>query len=169
MDTITKMVAFWVTRVGEAQVFPHTRKDTGETFSVKKYPLTLIPSIESGFDREIQFTTWVTSQEVANKAKVLAENTSERLALVNSPRDFDCGTVNTSTYKKKVKDENGDEKLIEVSQKQLTVYLRKDAQPMWVRAALPQSADAGNIRSVDVSDIVKVVPKVTIETDKAPF
>ena len=169
MDTINKMVAFWVTRVGDAQVVTNTRKDTGESFSVTKYPLTLLASIESGFDREIQFTTWVTSQEVANKAKVLAENTNERLALVNSPRDFDCGAVKTKTYDKKVKDENGDEKVVEVSQKQLTVYLRKDAQPMWVRAALPQAADAGNIRNIDISDIVKVEPKVVVETGNAPF
>lgn len=162
MDTITKMVAFWVTRVGEAQVFTHTRKDTGESFSVKKYPLTLTASVESGFDRNIQFDMWVSSQEVANKAKVLAENTSERLALMNSPRDFKTGARKTKTFTVKATGE-------EVTQDQMTVYLADGAQPLWSRVELPQAADAGNIRSVDVSDIVKVVPKVTIETDKAPF
>lgn len=162
MDTINKMVAFWVTRVGEAQTFTHTRKDTGETFSVKKYPLTLIPSIESGFDRNIQFTKWVTSQEVANKAKVLAENTSERLALMNSPRDFETGARKTNTFTVKATGE-------EVTQDQMTVYLVNGAEPKWARVALPQAKDSGNIRDIDVSDIVKVEPKVVVETGNAPF
>lgn len=169
MDTINKMVAFWVTRVGEAQVITNTRKDTGESFSVTKYPLTLLPSIESGFDRNVQFTMWVASQEVANKAKVLAENTSERLTLMNSPRDFNCGEVKDDTFKKKVKDDNGDEKLIEVSQKKLTVWLQEGASPMWTRSMIPQAKDSGNIRDIDVSDIVKVEPKVVVETGNAPF
>lgn len=162
MDTINKMVAFWVTRVGEGQSFSHTRKDTGESFSVTKYPLTLLPSIESGFDRNIQFTLWVTSQEVANKAKILAENTSERLALMNSPRDFKNGARKTNTFTVKGTGET-------VSQDQMTVYLVDGAQPVWNRSALPTVKDSGNIRDIDVSDIVKVEPKVVVETSDKPF
>lgn len=162
MDTLSQMVAFWVTKVGEGQSFSHTRKDTGESFSVTKYPLTLLPSIESGFDRNIQFTLWVTSQEVANKAKVLAENTSERLALMNSPRDFKNGTRKTNTFTVKGTGET-------VSQDQMTVYLVDGAQPVWNRSALPTVKDSGNIRDIDVSDIVKVEPKVVVETSDKPF
>jgi hypothetical protein len=160
MNAIKQLVTFYVTRVGEAHTFSGTTKD-GESFEVTKYPLTLTPSIESGFDRDCQFSMWVSSSEVARKAAALCEHQTDRLALVNDVRSFRTGKRKTSTWT--VKD-TGEQ----ASRDQLTVYLDGDEAPSWVRVAFPRAKDAGNIASVDVSDI-KVEPKVVVETSDAPF
>ena len=160
MSTITAMVAFWVTRVGEARTFSATTKD-GESFTTTKFPLTLMPSIESGFDRDCQFTLWVTSSEVARKAAALCGHSTDRLALVNDIRSFKTGERKTSTWTVKATGE-------QASRDQFTVYLDGNTTPSWARVALPQAKDAGDISSVDVSDI-KVEPKVVVETSNAPF
>jgi len=159
MNAIKQLVAFYVTRVGEARTFSATTKD-GESFEVTKFPLTLMPSIESGFDRDCQFSMWVSSSEVARKAAALCQHATDRLALVNDVRSFKTGARKTNTWVTK----DGEQ----ASRDQFTVYLDGDATPSWVRVALPRAKDAGDIASVDVSDI-KVEPKIVVETSNAPF
>jgi len=180
VSTLTE-ATFLVTRVStEKYPYTNTRKD-GTEFTVERWAMSLMPTLNSGFGNDFLWTIYTTSDEVAEIARELC-NTPEltvtnedgsvtvirepRLAILNPKRDFAQGDarVNEWVDKKTGEDRKGRDKV--------TVWLTDGNQPDFSVVAMPQSRDAGNIADIKktVGIVRKAAPTVEpVSTGDEPF
>jgi hypothetical protein len=142
---------FVVTRVSDRkhESKPKFRKDTGEQFVTYEWALTLMPTLESGFSTDLEWTFWTSSDDVANVARSLIEMQQyqvknddgsvkvirePRLAFLNGPRDFVKGDVKpneNSQYRDRC-----------------PVWFANGCEPDFGIVEMPRAKGSGNIREL---------------------
>ena len=173
--TPLSQATFLVVRVSDRkQEFTNARND-GTQFISKKWGLTLMPTLESGFTNDVSWTLWTSSDEVADAARALIEMPEKqvinddgsvkvirepRLALLNGIRDFKYGEAKPN------KDPN--------YRDNVTVWLDGGCEPDFGIVEMPRSKDAGNIRSLMSSLGITTKPEKAESVkpasgDNAPF
>jgi hypothetical protein len=141
---------FVVTRVSDKKhSFTKRRNDTGAEFVTQEWALTLMPTLESGFSKDLEWTFWTSSDDVANVARSLIEMPEyqvknddgsvkvirePRLAFLNGPRDFVKGDIKpneNSQYRDKC-----------------SVWCADGCEPDFGIVEMPRAKGSGNIRQL---------------------
>lgn len=162
------------------QEFTNSRKD-GTEFTTRKWGLTLMPTLNSGFSNEFAWTLWTASDEVAEIAREFLDTQDltvrngdgsvtmvrgPRLAFLNARADFHFGDAKPNQWT----DKDGNPV---TGRDKVTVWLDKDCEPDFGIVEMPRARDAGNIADIQsVMNSIRV-PQPAVAGDEvgndAPF
>lgn len=172
---------FLVTRVSKEKFAFTNEREDGTEFTVQKWAMSLMPTLNSGFSSNLLWTIYTTSDEVAEVARKLCDTPElvvknedgsvtvarePRLAILNPDRDFAQGDarVNEWVDKKTGESRKGRDKV--------TVWFTEGNEPAFSVVGMPHSRDVGNIAEITaiLGSAAQEAPTVEIvSTSDKPF
>lgn len=180
VSTLTD-ATFLVTRVSKEKFAFTNEREDGTEFTVQKWAMSLMPTLNNGFGNEFLWTIYTTSDEVAEAARRLCDTpeltvTNEdgsvtvirepRLAFLNPERDFAQGDARVNEWVDKKTGEN------RKGRDKVTVWFTEGNEPAFSIVGMPHSRDAGNIAEITaiLGGATKEAPTVeTVSTSNKPF